>query len=116
MKVRVVTLNKDIDSRIRRCVLCAVDVDSIRQKDLSNIQNVRLRKAFQLDPSIEFAYNWIQAHEMEFEAKVYLPPMVSVNVPNRNYAWQVEMCTSIAQRKVRIGVTPSLTKDLYLSE
>ncbi|EKC98079.1 nucleus protein [Trichosporon asahii var. asahii CBS 8904] len=71
------------------------------RKDLSNVQNVRLQKAFQLDPSIEFACNWIKAHEMEFEAKVHLPPMVSVNVPNRNYAWQVEMCTSMAQRKQR---------------
>lgn len=90
--------------------------DHARQKDLSNVQNVRLQKAFQLDPSIEFACNWIKAHEMEFEAEVHLPPMVSVNVPNRNYAWQVEMCTSIAQRKVRAEESTSLTTDVHLPE
>lgn len=61
---------------------------------------MRLQQAFRLDPSIQFACEWIKAHEMEFEAKVHLPPMVSVNVPNRNYAWQVEMCTNMSQRKV----------------
>lgn len=90
------------------------NADCPRQKDLSNVQNVRLQKAFQLDPSIEFACNWIKAHEMEFEAKVHLPPMVSVNVPNRNYAWQVEMCTSMAQRKVRTWALASLTTDVHL--
>ncbi len=39
------------------------------------------------------------------EATVHKPPMISVNVSNRDYAWQVEMCTNLAQRKVGHLVT-----------
>lgn len=82
----------------------ALNADISRQGQLSNTQKLKMDAAYKFDSSIEYACNWIKAHAMEFEAKVYFPPMITVNVPNPKYAWQVEMCTSMAQRKVREGL------------
>lgn len=72
-----------------------------RQSELANVDLQKKRSAKNIDGSVGYAVEWVENHPMEFEAPVCLPPMISVNVPNKDYAWQVEMCTTLAQRKVR---------------
>lgn len=60
----------------------------------------RENTARDLDPSINFALDWLEKHGHELESTLHKPPMVSVNVSNHEYAWQVEMCTNLQQRKV----------------
>ena len=73
-----------------------------RQTELSSVETQRENNARDFDSSIGFALDWLEKNGAELEATVYKPPMISVNVSNRNYAWQVEMCTSVTQRKVRV--------------
>lgn len=83
---------------------CRRDIDdrNARKAEMSNAYNQRCKQAFKLDPSIQYAVEWIEQHQMEFEAKVHYPPMISVNVPDPRYAWQVEATTNIGTRKTFI--------------
>lgn len=56
---------------------------------------------------------WIEKNEMQLESKVHFPPMMSVNVPDARYAWQVEACTNVNQRKVRGHQNVTNSRPLY---
>jgi hypothetical protein len=75
-----------------------------RQQQLANQERLKEQNARDFDPSIGYALDWIEKHRDEFEMEVFSPIMISANVTNREYAWQVEMCTSIGQRKVGLTV------------
>ena len=64
------------------------------------METQRENAAREFDPSIGFALDWLKENAHELESTVHKPPMVSVNVSNRAYAWQVEMCTSVSVRRV----------------
>jgi hypothetical protein len=74
--------------------------DYVSKLDLGSAEVQRRNQAFRFDPSIQYAVEWIEKNAMQFEAQVHYPPMMSVNVPDRRYAWQVEACTNVSQRKV----------------
>ena len=48
---------------------------------------------------------------MQLEGIVHKPPMISVNVTDKAFAWQVEACTSVSNRKVSSAASsrPMLT-------
>ncbi|OCF62348.1 hypothetical protein L486_02016 [Kwoniella mangroviensis CBS 10435] len=69
-----------------------------KQRMLENIEIQKENAARDFDPSIGFMLDWLQKHGHTLEGPVYKPPMISVSVPNREYAWQVEQCTSLRDR------------------
>lgn len=89
-----------------------------RQNQLSNIEIQREQKARQVDPSIGYALDWLKIHATELEAPVCRPAIVSLNVRDQRYAWQIEACLSRAHRNVRLAMLHSSSKliqaDLHL--
>ncbi|TYJ52059.1 hypothetical protein B9479_007336 [Cryptococcus floricola] len=85
---------KDIDQAINRL-----------HHEKSTFESVERRKedaARQASPSISFLLDYLKENPDSFEGKVHKPLMISVNVPNRQYAWQVEACTNWPQRQTFI--------------
>ncbi|ODO01361.1 hypothetical protein I350_06180 [Cryptococcus amylolentus CBS 6273] len=85
---------KDIDQAINRL-----------HQEKSTFESVERRKedaARQASPSISFLLDYLKDNPDSFEGKVHKPLMISVNVPNRQYAWQVEACTNWPQRQTFI--------------
>ncbi|ODN75635.1 hypothetical protein L198_08165, partial [Cryptococcus wingfieldii CBS 7118] len=85
---------KDIDQAINRL-----------HHEKSTFESVERRKedsARQASPSISFLLDYLKDNPDSFEGKVHKPLMISVNVPNRQYAWQVEACTNWPQRQTFI--------------
>jgi len=72
-----------------------------RQTELEDVVKLRTEAAIRANGSIGFALDYIKKNATRFEHPVGLPPMISVNVPQRQYAWQVEQCLSFAQKSVR---------------
>jgi hypothetical protein len=56
--------------------------------------------AIQSNGSIGYVLEFIEKNGMKFEHPVGMPPIISVNVPQKQYAWQVEQCLSGPQRMV----------------
>ncbi|ORY31419.1 nucleus protein [Naematelia encephala] len=79
-----------------------MDELSKKQQTLESIERQRENEARRFDPSIAFALDWLAQNGDKFEGKVHKPAMISVNVRDRAYAWQVEMCTNVSQRKTFI--------------
>ncbi|WWC62417.1 uncharacterized protein I303_105013 [Kwoniella dejecticola CBS 10117] len=73
-----------------------------KQKILENIEVQKENAARELDPSIGWLLDWLQHNGHTLESAVYKPAMISVSVPDKNYAWQVEQCTNLQQRKTFI--------------
>lgn len=71
------------------------------QRELENVETQKEKAAREFSPSIAYLLDWLKEHGGELEKPVHKPPMISVNVPNKQYAWQVEFCTNAAQRSVR---------------
>lgn len=86
---------------------------TVRKGDLVNVDRQRRQEAFKFDPSIQYAVEWLEKNPGELEGEVSLPPIISVNVPRKDFAWQVEACTSVAQRKVE-DLVSHLTTDFHL--
>ncbi|WVF69320.1 hypothetical protein IAT40_004096 [Kwoniella sp. CBS 6097] len=80
---------------------------SARQTQLESIEIQKERAARDLDPSIGFLLDWLKKEEHTLEAKVHRPPMISVSVTDRQYADQVESCTSLTQRKTFVCTSPA---------
>ncbi|OCF43921.1 hypothetical protein I317_02191 [Kwoniella heveanensis CBS 569] len=80
---------------------------SARQTQMENIEIQKERLARDLDPSIGFLLDWLKKEEHTLEAKVHRPPMISVSVTNKQYADQVESCTSLVQRKTFVCTSPA---------
>ena len=99
-------LSLDIEDRCKRSVIILTVAFGSRwdqrQQDLSSVEIKREMNARDYDSSISFALDWLERHGLEFDATVHKPPMISVNVSNPAYAWQIEMCTSASQRKVKL--------------
>ncbi|WVO23728.1 uncharacterized protein IAS62_005084 [Cryptococcus decagattii] len=75
---------------------------SNRQRELENVETQKEKAAREFSPSIAYLLDWLKEHGGELEKPVHKPPMISVNVPNKQYAWQVEFCTNAAQRSTFI--------------
>ncbi|EAL21538.1 hypothetical protein CNBD0060 [Cryptococcus deneoformans B-3501A] len=75
---------------------------SNRQRELESVETQKENAAREFSPSIAFLLDWLKEHGGELEKPVHKPPMISVNVPNKQYAWQVESCTNAAQRSTFI--------------
>ena len=60
----------------------------------------RERKARELDVSIAYALDWLNANATKLEAPVCRPALMTLNVPDKRYAKQIEMLLSRAQRNV----------------
>lgn len=69
---------------------------------MSNVEAQRRDAVFQLDPSIRFAVEWIEANQDKLRDRVFYPPLISVNVPDQRYAWHIEACMNNATRRVRL--------------
>ncbi|WWC70626.1 uncharacterized protein I206_104577 [Kwoniella pini CBS 10737] len=78
-----------------------------KQRVLENIEAQKENAARDLDPSIGWLLDWLQQNGHMLESTVHKPPMISVSVPDKNYAWQVEQCTTLAQRKTFICTSQS---------
>ncbi|ORX40221.1 putative nucleus protein [Kockovaella imperatae] len=76
-----------------------IDQLDARQKELGSIERQRETIARDFDGSINYALDWIEKNAMKLEATVHKPPMISVNVTDKAVAWQVEACTTVAQRR-----------------
>jgi hypothetical protein len=72
--------------------------DERSRQQLENVETVRENLAIQANASIGYALEWIKEHEAEFEFPVGKPPMISVNVPQKQYAWQVEQSLTFGQK------------------
>lgn len=79
-----------------------------RLQILQSVEARREAEARNLDPSIGFALDWLAKNGDKLEQQVHRPPMISVNVPRREVAWQIEMCTSLVHRKVKHDSLSSL--------
>ncbi|WVW84511.1 hypothetical protein I302_106545 [Kwoniella bestiolae CBS 10118] len=73
-----------------------------KQMMLQNINAQKERAARDLDPSIDFMLDWLDKNGHTLEGPVHKPPMISVTVQNKDYAWQVEQCTNLKQRSTFI--------------
>ncbi|WRT67659.1 uncharacterized protein IL334_004631 [Kwoniella shivajii] len=73
-----------------------------RQTMLENIEIQKENAARDLEPSIGFLLDWLKVNGHTLESEVHKPPMISVSVPNRTYAWQVEQNTSRQHRSTFI--------------
>ncbi|OZJ06471.1 hypothetical protein BZG36_00537 [Bifiguratus adelaidae] len=63
------------------------------RKGLANLDNVRtqrLERLRQQDPQTAKAYEWLEANRDRFEAAVYGPPLLELNVKNLRYADAIE--------------------------
>ncbi|KAK8858466.1 hypothetical protein IAR55_002693 [Kwoniella newhampshirensis] len=78
-----------------------------RQRVLENVEIQKENAARDFDGSINFLLDWLTKEGHNLDAPVHKPPMISVSVPNQAYAWQVEACTSVAQRKTFICTSRS---------
>ena len=79
-----------------------------RLAQLDSLELLKEQIARDQDGSINWLLDWLEKNEHKLEAKVHKPPMISVNVRDRDLAWQIEACTSLAQRKVSRLFQPSL--------
>ncbi|WVQ72935.1 hypothetical protein IAR50_002497 [Cryptococcus sp. DSM 104548] len=80
------------------------DINRLHQEKTS-LESVEKRKeleARQASPSIGFLLDYLKENPDSFQGKVHKPAIISVNVPNRQYAWQIEACTNWPQRQTFI--------------
>ncbi|KAK4685434.1 structural maintenance of chromosomes protein 5, partial [Tremellales sp. Uapishka_1] len=75
-----------------------IDLRLRRKGEISDIELRRETEAGDFNPSIAFALRYIEEHKMDFHAEVCKPVMISANVKDKDFAWQIEMCTSVGQR------------------
>lgn len=106
-------IDTGINDKMRRsvCVPLLNDLASLlirhRQRELGDVEKIRIEKAIKMNGSIGYALDWLKDHAHELEHAVKLPPCISVNVPDKRYAWQIEQSLTYAQRSVR---APSRTQ------
>lgn len=75
---------------------------------MTNVDTQRQEEVFKDDPSIRFAVKWIEANQDKLEGRVFYPPIISLNVPDQRYAWQIEAMMNNATRKVRLSLARSV--------
>ncbi|OWZ53737.1 nuclear protein [Cryptococcus neoformans 125.91] len=97
-------LKKDYEDESAELQRIGREITSLsnRQRELESIETQKENAAREFSPSIAFLLDWLKEHGGELERPVHKPPMISVNVPNKQYAWQVESCTNAAQRSTFI--------------
>lgn len=87
------TIHNEIERRTRRL------------NELSNVDTQKKQAAARWEATIGWVVDWIEkAPPGTFDAQVCYPPIISVNVPDKQYAWMVEMCTNVAQRKASCDI------------
>lgn len=77
-----------------------VRLTPLRLERLQNVSTQREVQAGDFDPCIAWLIRWLERHNDQLQGAWHKPPMISVDVPDKRYAAQVESCTSVAIRKV----------------
>lgn len=71
-----------------------------RMRQLSQIQTNRLKKFSTWDYASALVANWLINNQHLFEQEIFLPPCISVSVPDPKYQSAVEACFNQTQIKV----------------
>jgi structural maintenance of chromosomes protein 5 len=72
-----------------------------REQVLRDVTTQKIRALARWDPDAAGACDWVRKNPGRFEMEVFLPPCVSVSVPNGAFIGPVENCFNANQLKVR---------------
>ena len=85
-----------------------------RLQGLNNLEKVKEDIARDSNGSINYLLDWMERNPDKLEGTVHKPPMISVNVRDKDLAWQIEACTNLSQRSASASSDHKLTKDIHL--
>lgn len=71
-------------------------------RQLSQVQANRLAKLGERDRASAEVATWLLQNQHQFEKEIFLPPCISVSVPENKYQAAVEACFNNSQMKVRL--------------
>lgn len=75
-----------------------------REQALRDVTTQKIRALSRWDPDAAQACDWVRQNANRFEMEVFLPPCVSVSVPDREFIGPVENCFNANQMKVRSSI------------
>lgn len=74
-------------------------------KQLDDQAHVKLRALEQWDRDCADTVKWLRENRHRFKMEVFEPPMLSLQVPNKNFASAVETLFSANDMRVRLELT-----------
>jgi structural maintenance of chromosomes protein 5 len=96
------TLVSNAQQRYVSCLtsVMATNANPPSLRDLTQVTGRRMQNLQRWDIASYTVADWLQKNQSKFRMEVFLPPCISVSVPDRNYQAAVEACFSASQMRV----------------
>jgi len=81
-------------------VKVAVDTNLCSLRNLTQVTGRRMQNLHNWDIASHTVAEWLLRNQHKFKMEIFLPPCISVSVPDKSYQAAVEACFSVPQMKV----------------